>query len=51
MWRQKKKGGQGEREMKAAIYDRVSTSKQEHEQTIESQLERLRSILKKRGWK
>jgi Site-specific recombinases, DNA invertase Pin homologs len=35
--------------MKAAIYGRVSTSKQEHEQTIESQLERLRGYIEKEG--
>ena len=35
--------------MKAAIYGRVSTSKQEQEQTIESQLERLRGYIEKEG--
>jgi site-specific DNA recombinase len=49
MWRQKKKRRKGEREMKAAIYGRVSTSKQEHEQTIESQLERLKEYIEKEG--
>jgi site-specific DNA recombinase len=35
--------------IKAAIYARVSTSKQELEQTIESQLERLREYVKNEG--
>ncbi len=35
--------------MKASVYVRVSTSKQELEQTIESQLERLKEYVKNEG--
>ena len=36
--------------MRAAVYARVSTTRQAQAQTIEQQLDRLRAALAERGW-
>jgi site-specific DNA recombinase len=36
--------------MRAAVYARVSTTRQAQAQTIEQQLDRLRSAVTGRGW-